>query len=910
MDAKPKAITTDMVVAFHQCERKTYFLINGEERLFLHEYDRVIKKRAAENRKGHIIGKGHSISPMVVGSISCPNGVVSEEDIEAECDLLCPNRNNHNLLEPLIAVGTQTATVEQKLALALAGYVVGRTHRVRPSHGFVLSYKGKLQRIKLEFAGARIEESLKCLREQQQVEESAPPKVDLNEHCERCLFRPKCRGEAEEQDDLSLLERMTPKLIRKYHNQGIFTVNQLSYKYRPRRSRKKPSSAPTKFKLELQALALRTGNTYLVRAPEIPDEPTEIFLDIEGIPEEGFDYLIGLQVSSGGTLTAHSFWADSNGDELGIFHNFLNTVRQYKDAPIFHYGSYDSRSLNRMSKHHGLDIADIERRLVNISQFVYGQVYFPTRSNGLKTLGTVVGATWESTVQSGLESLAWRYLWEDSVDRQDLKEDLIDYNQCDCRAVRLLTTTLRDIGQECESRIDVEFADSPKEHSTAQGEDLHRSFEKIIQSAHTNYRRGKIRIGQSFLNPGKTGRKPGGVIGHPGYMRNTPKSPGRVVTVRRKLKCPRCVNSGLDLERLDEVADRTIIDLVFTKSGCRKTVTKYVGNKSRCNKCKKIYFPPYILRLGTRVFGHGFKSWAVYQRVVLRLPYSAITCTVEDLFSEIISQGAVVNFITQFSSYYASTERTILKQILTGSYIHIDETKISIKGATHFVWVLTNGTHVVFRLTETREACQVKELLHGYEGVVITDFFGGYDGMETIQQKCIVHLVRDLNEDLWKNPYNSELEEFIESVRSLMEPIFKDVEKYGLRARNLRKHTRAVDKFYKSVIDCGNSKCDLVAKYQKRFTRYRGSIFTFLEHDGIPWHNNTAERAIRHLAVQRKISGQFSQNTAGDYLRLLGIAQTCRFQEKSFLRFLCSGEKNIDSYKERTRRKPTQPVHK
>ena len=56
----------------------------------------------------------------------------------------------------------------------------------------------------------------------------------------------------------------------------------------------------------------------------------------------------------------------------------------------------------------------------------------------------------------------------------------------------------------------------------------------------------------------------------------------------------------------------------------------------------------------------------------------------------------------------------------------------------------------------------------------------------------------------------------------------------------------------------------------------------------------TAERALRHLAVQRKISGAFSEKGAGDYLRLLSIAQTCRFQQKSFLGFLLSKSTNVN----------------
>jgi hypothetical protein len=38
-------------------------------------------------------------------------------------------------------------------------------------------------------------------------------------------------------------------------------------------------------------------------------------------------------------------------------------------------------------------------------------------------------------------------------------------------------------------------------------------------------------------------------------------------------------------------------------------------------------------------------------------------------------------------------------------------------------------------------------------------------------------------------------------------------------------------------------------------------LFAFIENDGIPWHNNAAERALRHLAVQRKISGVFSEQS-------------------------------------------------
>jgi hypothetical protein len=90
---------------------------------------------------------------------------------------------------------------------------------------------------------------------------------------------------------------------------------------------------------------------------------------------------------------------------------------------------------------------------------------------------------------------------------------------------------------------------------------------------------------------------------------------------------------------------------------------------------------------------------------------------------------------------------------------------------------------------------------------------------------------------------------------------------------------------------------EVTIKYQKRFERYRDSLFTFLSEDNIPWNNNMAERAIRHLAIQRKISGTLFDSLISQYLLLLGITQSCRFQGKPPLAFLLSEERDVDSFK-------------
>ena len=131
------------------------------------------------------------------------------------------------------------------------------------------------------------------------------------------------------------------------------------------------------------------------------------------------------------------------------------------------------------------------------------------------------------------------------------------------------------------------------------------------------------------------------------------------------------------------------------------------------------------------------------------------------------------------------------------------------------------------------------------------------------------------------------------------------VQKYGLNKRNLNKFSGSVDKFYQKVITNKHYRSDLTITYQKRFIRYKESLFTFLKHDGIPWHNNTAERAIRHVAKQRTISTTFHEASSRNYLRLLGIYQTCRFQGKSFFKFLFSGETDLDKFQKAKRSSKT-----
>ena len=63
--------------------------------------------------------------------------------------------------------------------------------------------------------------------------------------------------------------------------------------------------------------------------------------------------------------------------------------------------------------------------------------------------------------------------------------------------------------------------------------------------------------------------------------------------------------------------------------------------------------------------------------------------------------------------------------------------------------------------------------------------------------------------------------------------------------------------------------------------------------------------AIKQFAYYREVTpGSLRETGLSDYLVLLSICQTCRYKEVSFLQFLLSREKDVDSFCQRTRRRP------
>ena len=472
--------------------------------------------------------------------------------------------------------------------------------------------------------------------------------------------------------------------------------------------------------------------------------------------------------------------------------------------------------------------------------------------------------------------------------------------------LKLLVDELSKIQLSADTLSVVDYADKRKQPTTEISKEINSKFSTILRFAHFNYDKKKIsfRRGIETNESAQDRKEKKKYAGHMPKQRimNIEKKVKRIIKVGRGKVCPKCGHKPL--RKTERMVRQTIIDLALIKNGLRKILIQYEGLQGYCIKCQRFYSPPEIRKYrNSELYGDGFKAWMVYQRIALRMSYGSILESAEAYFGEKITSGRLAHFIRHLGQRYAENEKTIIQHLLESPFIHADETKVNIQGVNQYVWVFTDGLYVVFKLTETREATIVHELLKNYVGTLISDFYPGYDSVPCKQQKCWVHLIRNLNDDLLGSPFDTELEFFALEVKNLIVPIMNDVQKYGLKKHFLYKFKKDVDRFYKRAIKDKHLKSDLAQKYQKLFIRYQDSLFTFLEHDGITWHNNTAERAIKHVAKQRAISTSFHASVMTNYLVLLGIKQACRFQGKSFFKFLFSGETDLDKFEARKRKR-------
>lgn len=704
-----------------------------------------------------------------------------------------------------------------------------------------------------------------------------------NSNCQVCEFQISCLEKLIEKDDLSLMTALKTKEILQKNNRGIFSVKQLSYTFRP----KKNPYRSRKFLPELKALAIREAKTIIQELPKLKQVETEVYLDFEGILDRGSNYLIGVILKTNKVQTEYSFWANNEDQQTDIFIELIKLLKPLNSFTIYHYGSYEIQALKSISKKLSTEQQFFLKTMIdnsfNVLNIFSHNIYPPTYSNSLKEIAKFLKFEWSEKDASGLQSITWRYSWEISSN-VELKRKLITYNLEDCKALEKIVKWVKNI--EHQNVLNAKDLKNQYDYNFGNPNNLIADYEIINKYSYFDYQRNKI-----YLKTNKSVKK---AIHRKEAIRKSANKIDQEITYTSS-QCSYCGCKNLYSTK---PSSKVVVDLKFMKHGIKKWVVNNISFNYICNDCKKSFVSKKILNVS--MYGENIALWSIYQHIQYNLSLEKIIKMLQDMFHVSVSLTEMHAFKSMFVQKYSATYEEIKNMVIKGQLIHADETKASVRDlSTGYVWVFANMDSAFYMFKPNREADFLLDLLRDFKGVLITDFYAGYDAIQCPQQKCLLHLIRDINEDLLKNQLNQEFMNFAVNFGNLLRNILETVNKYGLKKRNLSKHRREVQNYF-SKLSITEFDTELAISYQKRLLKNKDKLFTFIDYDGIPWNNNNAENAVKVFSYYRKLTkNRLKENGMSDYLVLLSILQTCKYRGLNFFEFLKSGKLSIFEFQDK-----------
>jgi hypothetical protein len=537
--------------------------------------------------------------------------------------------------------------------------------------------------------------------------------------------------------------------------------------------------------------------------------------------------------------------------------------------------------------------------LTNVLTVIYPHFYFPTYSNGLKEVAGHLGCRWTEPDASGIESVVWRKNWERTGDAS-WKAKLIQYNFEDCEALRTVCAFLSEAPNGgAEGRTGA----MPRVASVAQLDKLARTarwsryaqadFEFINKRAYFDYQRRHV-----FVRTKPAQRRRSRKTQRRHWQNRDLRATHRLeVTATRCRFCnSKHIMALARTKRPKEVQTRRkrAFDLVITPGAIRRKVIEFKAVAYHCTSCERYFTPERYDRLARHF--HGFMSWFAYQHITHRLGVKSLAALFYEIFGIQVNWWEFLAFRQLLVRRYRKTRDRLLAELIAGPVLHIDETEVKLKDRSGYVWVFASESAAVYIFRRSREGAFLRKILKDFRGVLVSDFYSAYDGLPCLHQRCLIHLMRDMNREILDNPFDQELQSITEPFGALLRSIVVTVDAHGLKHKHLKRHARAVVAFFDVLAD-RNYESDASKALQERLLRNRERLFTFLQHDGVSWNNNLAENAIKRISYYREdVRRSVGEAGLTEHLVLLSIYQTCRVRDISFLKFLLSRERHIGAF--------------
>ena len=391
-----------------------------------------------------------------------------------------------------------------------------------------------------------------------------------------------------------------------------------------------------------------------------------------------------------------------------------------------------------------------------------------------------------------------------------------------------------------------------------------------------------------------TGRKSGGQQGHPGKTLSFVEEPDTVV-LHATAHCTGCGRSLAEVAG-EEGERRQVLDL----PPLALVATEHRALHKSCPHCGKANVANFPKEVPCGVsYGVNLKAFALYCQNFQLLPSARIAEMFSDLLGATFSEGTLFRWRREASSRLEEFLASVRSALLASPVAHFDETGARVCGKLNWLHSASNEEFTLYASHAKRGKAGIEKsgILPHYTGVAVHDGWASYQSYGCRHALCNAHHLRELTalfEQGKQDWAKSLLSLLLEIKRAVQESRAKGethlppsaLQDYESRYQTLLVEGFAANPENLTVVTGkrGRKKQSVGYNLLKRLEQGKEATLRFMHDYAVPFDNNLAERDIRMMKVQQKVSGGFrSAEGAEEFCTIRSYISTLRKQGRALL---------------------------
>jgi transposase len=392
----------------------------------------------------------------------------------------------------------------------------------------------------------------------------------------------------------------------------------------------------------------------------------------------------------------------------------------------------------------------------------------------------------------------------------------------------------------------------------------------------------------------KSGKKPGGQTGHPGSTLQFCEEPDELL-LHQVTRCQHCqadltASPALLKER------RQVVDIPAP----RLLVQEHQSEQKWCPCCGQVTIAPFPEEVTAPVqYGNRIGAIAVYLVEHQLLPWARACEVLCDLLGIQMSEGTLAKVIERCAHHLSPVEEQLKQALIEAQVLHQDETGLYVKGERRWLHVSSTAslTHYAVHAKRGREALDAIGILPQFKGTSVHDGWRSYFLYEGCSHAlCNVHHLRELVfiDETYQQTWAADLKklllvmkERVQEARQRGESHLNPLTRLALRGeydRLLQEGWRTNPPTARAGPAKTTRKRHPAINLLDRLQVGKEAVLAFLSNFAVPFDNNQAERDVRMVKVQQKVSGSFrSEAGVRAFCRIRGYLSTLRKQNLPLL---------------------------